>query len=75
MPSPSGARPDFSFSGSRPSNSGWGTRRSPFASANPPSDRIASNAFRCCVVPSRPVAPSMTMPIMCIEVEFTALWR
>src|SRR5947208_12175047 len=53
-----------SFSGLRPSNSGSGIRRSPFASASPPSPRIASNARKCCVVPRRPVAPSMTMPIV-----------
>src|SRR5215469_1390789 len=57
-----------SFSRLRPSNTGSGTRRSPLASGSPPSLRIAISDRRCCVLPSRPVAPSTTMPILRVAI-------
>src|SRR5689334_18750284 len=53
-----------SFAELRPSRTGWGTRRSPLVSASPPSLRIAISERRCWVVPRRPVAPSIMMPIV-----------
>ncbi len=53
-----------SFSRLRPSSPGSGTRPSPLPSSKPPSPRIAINERRCCVVPSRPVAPSTMIPIV-----------
>src|SRR5215472_15656153 len=57
-----------SFPALRPSSTGSGISRSPLLSGNPPSVRISSNAFRCCVVPSRPVAPSITTPIVFVAI-------
>src|SRR5204863_5278268 len=53
-----------SLSRLRPSSSGSGIRRSPFLSDRPPSRRMSSSARKCWVVPRRPVAPSMTTPIV-----------
>src|SRR5436190_12678422 len=53
-----------SLSRLRPSSRGSGIRRSPFLSDRPPSRRMSSSARKCWVVPRRPVAPSMTTPIL-----------
>src|SRR2546423_11646476 len=53
-----------SLSRLRPSSRGSGIRRSPFLSDRPPSRRVSSSARKCWVVPRRPVAPSMTTPIL-----------
>src|SRR5215471_5047126 len=57
-----------SFLRLRPSNTGSDTRRSPLASGSPPSLRIAISDRRCCVLPSRPVAPSTTTPILRVAI-------
>src|ERR1051326_1136781 len=59
-----------SFSRLRPSNTGSGIRRSPFLSGSPPSGGRSSSARKCCVVPKRPVAPSMTTPILRVAIQY-----